>query len=258
MHYPLFLRETGKLEQQPLVAANGCPINPARLFVADKTTKYRFLIDTGSNVCVFSCKLIQNCKDRVNYDLYAANGSTIATYGWTPINVVFGLRRDFVWRFVVADVQLPIIGMDFLSFYNLLVDCRNNRLLDWTTLLSMPGFTVSDHVASVRTIYVYIPMDEVLQEFPDLTRPTGQPRDIRHSTVHYIRTTSSTPVSCRPHRLAPGRLKIAKSELRLHATIGYCTAFGMSLVFRSPSCPKEGRQLATMWGLQGLERSHHS
>ena len=38
MHYPLFLRKTGKLEQQPLVAANGCPINPARLFVSDKTT----------------------------------------------------------------------------------------------------------------------------------------------------------------------------------------------------------------------------
>lgn len=212
MHYTVFLRETGKPEQQPLVAANGCPINPARLFVADKTTKYRFLIDTGSDVCVFPRKLIPNRKDRVNYDLYAANGSTIATYGWTPINIDFGLRRDFVWRFVVADVQVPIIGVDFLSFYNLLVDCRNNRLLDGTTLLSMPGFTVSDQVASVKTIYVNTPMDEVLQEFPDLTRPTGQPRDIRHSTVHYIRTTSGPPVSCRPRRLAPDRLKIAKAE----------------------------------------------
>ena len=105
MHYPLYLHETGKLEQQPLVAANGCPINPACL-LADKTTKYRFLIDTGSDVCVFPRKLIPNRKDRVNYDLYAANGSTIATYGWTPINVDFGLHRDFVWRFVVADVQL--------------------------------------------------------------------------------------------------------------------------------------------------------
>ena len=63
MHYPLFLRETGKLEQQPLVAENGCPINPARFFVADKITKYRFLINTGSDVCVFPRKLIPNRKD---------------------------------------------------------------------------------------------------------------------------------------------------------------------------------------------------
>ena len=97
-------------------------------------------------------------------------------YGWTPINVDLGLHRDFVWRFVVTDV--PIIEVDFLSFYNLLVDCHNNRLLDGTTLLSMPGFTVSDQVASVKTIYINTPMDEVLQEFPDLTRPTGQPQDI--------------------------------------------------------------------------------
>ena len=33
----------------------------------------------------------------------------------------------------------------------------------------MPVFTVSDQVASVKTIYVNTPMDEVLQEFPDLT-----------------------------------------------------------------------------------------
>ena len=134
-------------------------------------------------------------------------------YIWpTPINVDFGLRRDFVWRFVVADLQVPIIGVDFLSFYNLLVHCRKNRLLGGTTLLSMPVFTVSDQVTSVKTIYVNTPMDEVLQEFPNLTSPTGQPRYIRHSTVHYIRRTSGPPVSCRPRRLAPDRLKIAKAE----------------------------------------------
>ena len=155
-------------------------------------------------------KLIPNRKDRVNYDLYAANGSTIATYGWTHINVDFGLRRDFVWRFVLADV--PIIGVDFLSFNNLLVDCRNNRLFDGTTLLSMLGLTVSDQVASVKTIYVNTPMGEVLQVLHDLTRPTDQPRDIRHSAVHYIRTTLGSPVSCPPRRLAPDRLKIAKVE----------------------------------------------
>ena len=149
-----------------------------------------------------------------------SNGSTIATYGWTHTNVDFGLRRDFFLRFVVADVQVPIIGVYFLSSYNLLVDCCNNRLLDGTTLLSMSGFTISDQVASVKTIYVNTLIIEVLQEFPDLTRTTGQPRDIRHSTVHYIRTTSGPPVSFRPRRLAPDRLKIAKAEFDFLLRVG--------------------------------------
>jgi hypothetical protein len=45
-------------------------------------------------------------------------------------------RRDFTWRFVVTDVQLPIIGVDLLANFNLLVDCRNNRILEGLTIRS--------------------------------------------------------------------------------------------------------------------------
>jgi hypothetical protein len=34
----------------------------------------------------------------------AANGTTIHTYGWLPLSLNFGLRRDFTWRFVMTDV----------------------------------------------------------------------------------------------------------------------------------------------------------
>jgi hypothetical protein len=40
-----------------------------------------------------------------------------------------GLRRNFTWRFVVADVTQALIGVDFLSHFDLLVDCKHNRLL---------------------------------------------------------------------------------------------------------------------------------
>jgi hypothetical protein len=50
---------------------------------------------------------------RVNYDFCAASGTTIHTYGWLPLSLIFGLRRDFTWRFVVADVTQHIIGVDF-------------------------------------------------------------------------------------------------------------------------------------------------
>ena len=63
-----------------------------------------------------------------------------------------GLRRDFTWRFVIADVDLPIIGLDLLSHYGLLVDCRNNRLLDGVASLSTPGLIAPLSVLSVKVI----------------------------------------------------------------------------------------------------------
>jgi hypothetical protein len=104
-----------------------------------KTSKRRFLIDTGSDLCVFPRKLIPQRRLRIHYDHCAANGTTIPTYGWLPLSLNLGMRRDFTWRFVVADVTQPLIGADFLSHFGLLVECRNNRLLDGVTSLSTPA-----------------------------------------------------------------------------------------------------------------------
>jgi len=112
------------------MAANVCTTSSGRLFITDHVSKRRYLVDPGSDLCVFPSKLLPGRRERTDYNLYAANGTTIPTYGWISQNLNLGLRRDFVWRFVVADVQIPIIGVDILSYYGLQIDCRNNRLLD--------------------------------------------------------------------------------------------------------------------------------
>ena len=169
-------------------------------------------MDTGSDLCVFPRKLLPGRRERTDYTLYAANGTPIRTYGWTSRSLNLGLRRDFTWRFVIADVELPIIGVDLLSHYGLLVDCRNNRLLDGATSLSTPGFSAPPSVPSVKVIAGGTPSDNLLKEFPGLTRPTGHHREVRHNTRHHIRTTPGPPVACRPRRLAPDRLALAKAE----------------------------------------------
>ncbi|KAL4718235.1 hypothetical protein ACJJTC_016861 [Scirpophaga incertulas] len=67
------------------------------------------------------------------YQLSAANGTNIATYGTIHLCLNLGLRRNFTWNFVVADVESAIIGSDFLAHYNLLPDCARSRLVDGTT-----------------------------------------------------------------------------------------------------------------------------
>lgn len=136
------------------MAANDCP-SSGRLFVTDRRSKMQFLVDTGSDLCVFPKTALREYRPKTNYELYAANGSIISTYGYVQLSLDLGLRRDFSWQFVVADVTKAIIGVDFLSFYNLVVDCRHKRLLDCTTLLSAmaTAVTPADTVFSIKTLH---------------------------------------------------------------------------------------------------------
>ena len=136
----------------PTADANGCCTSSGHLFITDRVSKRLYLVDSGSDLCVFPRKLLPGRRERIDNDLYAANGTTIPTYGWTSQNLNLGLRRDSTWRFVVADIQTPIIDVDLLSFYGLLVDCRHNRLFDGVTSLSTPGSTAPSFVPSEKVI----------------------------------------------------------------------------------------------------------
>jgi hypothetical protein len=160
---------------------------------------------------VFPRKLVPGRKELTSYDLFAANGRPIPTYGGHTLTLNLGHRRDFTWRFVVADAQIPIIGVDLLGNFGLLVDCRNNRILDGITSLSAPAQTASPWLPSVKTIGGNAPVDDLFAEFSDLARPSGFRREVRYNTVHHV-NTPGPPVSCRPRRLAPERLAIAKAE----------------------------------------------
>lgn len=205
----------GKLSGQPLIAASDCPTATGRLFVTDRTTKVQYLIDTGSDLCVFPRSAVREPRSKTKYLLFAANGTAISTYGSLNLHIDLGLRRAFEWRFTVADVSKPIIGVDFLGFYNLLVDCRNQRLVDGITSLSTPAMVSSNNeaISSVRTMVTGdSPFRQLLCEYTDITRPAGKPVTPKHNTEHHIRTVPGPPVSSRPRRLDPERLIIAKKE----------------------------------------------
>ena len=123
-------------------------------------------MDTGSDLCVFPRKLLPGRRERTDYLLYAANGTTIPTYGWTSRRLNLGLRRDITWCFVIAELDLPIIGVDLQTHYGLLFDCRNKCLLDGVTSLSTPGLTAPPSVPSVKIIAGGTPSDSLLEELP--------------------------------------------------------------------------------------------
>lgn len=204
--------ETGKREEQLAEAAADRSYPSRRLFVTDSVSGRRFLIDTGSDLCCYPRNYLKSHHTVTDYDVRAANGSAIKTYGIINLRLNFGLRRDFRWNFVISDVSTPIIGADFLSHYNLLPDCHKQRLVDGSTKLSIPVSISNCNQVSIKTIAVDSPYAKILLDFPNITRPPGLPRTVNHSTVHHIITTEGPPVSCRPRRLAPQKLLAAKME----------------------------------------------
>ena len=179
----------------------------------------KFLIDTGSDLCVFPRDLLSGPHEKSCYKLGAANGTLIATYGTTTMTFDLGLRRDFVWRFVIADVAKPIIGDDFLAYYDLLVDVKNRRLCDVTTPINVRGSIVTNGTLSVKSVTCDTPFHRLLMKFPDITRPDGV-ATVKHKTVHFIKIVPGPPVVHKPRRLAPDRLHAAKREFDAMLKLG--------------------------------------
>lgn len=173
------------------------------LFVTDRSTNVQYLVDTGSDLCVYPHSALRKRRTKTDFQLNAANGSVIETYGFVEHSLIFGLRRNFVWLFTVANVTKPIIGVDFLCFYNLIVDCRNQHLIDNTTSLSSFASLVKANIFSVKVPARDTRYYRILNKFPEITRPSGKPMFPSHNTVHYIRTTPGLPIFCTPRRLAP-------------------------------------------------------
>lgn len=183
----------------------------SRLFVFDRKSGYKFLIDSGSEISVLPPMCKSQKGGTMNFALFAANNSKIPAYGFINKQIDLGLRKSFLWTFVTADVTSPIIGADFLKHFNLLIDLKNQRLIDANTRLHSIGAVSVASQPSVVTICASSEFEHLLSEFPDITNPTSIGATAPHDTVHYI-MTRGPPVSAKPRRLHPKLHDAVKAE----------------------------------------------
>ena len=158
------------------------------LYVADKQNKCNYLIDTGAAVSVLPKSCTNRTSDAACLPLVAANNTTINTYGNCRHVVDVGLKRDYKWTFIVADVKQPIIGADFLIHYSLLVDLKNRCLRDMCTGLAIPATLSSIKPLSLNRVdTVQNDYTKLLGQFPELTRPTTkQQKATQYSRAHDV------------------------------------------------------------------------
>ena len=176
-------------------------LSPSKLiYVADKHNKCNYLIDTGAAVGVLPKSCANRTSDAACLPLVAANNTTINTNGNCRRVVDVGLKQDYAWTVIVADVKQPIIGADFLIHYSLLVDLKSSCLRDIQTGFAIPATLSSIKPLSLNRVdTVQNDYTKLLGQVPELTRPTTKGKPFKHSITHKI-VTKGHPVFARPRR----------------------------------------------------------
>ncbi|GFU25265.1 retrovirus-related Pol polyprotein from transposon 297 [Trichonephila clavipes] len=116
-----------------------------------------------------------NKSPQSNFSLFAFNNTKIPAYGMVRKELNLGLRRPFIWTFIIADVSSPIIALTIL------------------------------------TVDANISFKNILSEYPDLSNPSLISKSASHGTVHHIITTGPL-VTARPRRLHPKLYDAVKVE----------------------------------------------
>jgi hypothetical protein len=172
------LRLAGKLAGRGAVNAvsPGIQQQGARLFfVTDKAASKHFLVDAGSS---FSILPHRASKPTSGPSLYSANGSRIQCWGYGHQSVHFA-SSDYPWNFLLADVKFPILGIDFLKHFQLVVGVHKEQLMPLSALaagVSGDIFAIAGQAAAA----ISTPWSALLSEFPSIT----QPFDIQFSPSH--------------------------------------------------------------------------
>lgn len=91
--------------------------------------KVNIVVDTGAAVSVIPKQFLNGVIIQPT-NIVAANVVKIECSDQAVITLALNnLRRDFTWTFLVAETTKPLLGYDFLSHFELLVDCTNSKLM---------------------------------------------------------------------------------------------------------------------------------
>lgn len=199
---------------------------PLKISAQIGSNPLQFLIDTGSSVSILPYSPpFTNLLRPTAVSLTNASGSNVRCYGEVDVTLgIRSIRRSFSWSFVVADVVQPILGVDFLSAHSLLIDCKNQTLIDSVTSRKIPlnssEAAFSSYVISFQDIDPRA--NSCLSKYPILTAPLQL--SSKHSSnspvCHFIETNNSPPVYFKARPLTGSKLQAAKDEFQFLLNAG--------------------------------------
>ena len=221
MQTPLLLPPAGgkrsaaakKLANPPPPLNTPPPAKPSAsplFYLKDSLSGRLFLVDTGAAASVFPHRSDSPPSD---LRLTAANGKGIASWGSRTLLLRFDSKR-YEWPFLLAAVDRPILGADFLRHHGLVVDLQGHQLLNIADMSVVRGSTsASSRQSSLYTALLATPdpFRPLLAQFPELVGSDFADLNPKHGVVHHVET-SGPPVFAKPRRLDAQKLAVAKAE----------------------------------------------
>ncbi|KFD45967.1 hypothetical protein M513_13149, partial [Trichuris suis] len=135
--------------------------------------------------------------------LQAVNGTPVQSYGTKTLSIQLLQLPPLSWSFLLADVQVAVLGADFLYHHNLIVDLKRNKVHFSNSALLSQATASPTPPADDR-------FRKLLHQFITESEGTAQ-NLVKHHAMHVIETTGR-PVHFKPRRLPPDRFQIAKKH----------------------------------------------
>jgi len=177
-----------------------------------------FVLDTGASISVLPKTYTNNLIiNPTAVKLSTAAGSPLKTYGEARLCLSFKqLRREFDWNFVIADVTDPLLGIDFIRNFELVIDFKKMKIIDGTTNSEMVINHVLEDANNVVVNQFNHPLEvnELLKKYPLITSPQSFESKPNTKIYHRINTGNSQPIFCKRRNLAPDKEDAAKTEFK--------------------------------------------
>lgn len=101
-----------------------------------------------------------------------------------------------------------------ITHYGLLLDMKNQRLVDRVTELVVPRRVAEcrNNILGIHVISGRTRLHQLLIQYLDITKPSGTPFKSKHQTKYNIKTTPGPPVTNKTRMLALGPIRRAKKD----------------------------------------------
>jgi hypothetical protein len=168
------------------------------VFLYNDNNDLRFLADTGASCSVLP---FSSSAPSCGPNLYAASGKQIAIWGTRQLSLSFG-GHSFQHTFILAAVDKPILGSDFLAAHKLLVDPFNRAVLFASSLVSLCSGKAARSSPFIAALQGQSEQARnLLVDFPGILPQPGKHFSPLHGTEHSIDTTRR-PVFAKARRLS--------------------------------------------------------
>ena len=141
------------------------------IFLKDILSNHEFLVDSGASVSVFPGPKSSSVEGVL---LLMADGSPMFCSGSLIIPLQFSCdsgSKVYTWTFQQAPVSVPLLGLDFLEHFNLLVDIKKQRVVHGNCpedVFIYPSPGPQPAFKSVAFLSSPQQVQKLLEEFPDV------------------------------------------------------------------------------------------